>query len=175
MRCSTKRWSEYAAALLATLALGACAARGEAPRLGIDAANVVDDELNLAASFRPSATQLQALEQGVPLGLVVRVRDGAAAPRDIRLSLRYFPLSRRYQLHVDGGEDTSYALRGYLFAALENLRLPLPRGYCAASVRCRVELGFDYAALPGALRLPALLQADWRTRTAHADVGGPPA
>jgi hypothetical protein len=175
MRCSTKRWPECAAALLATLALGACAARGDAPRLGIDAANVVGDELNLAASFQPSATQLRALEQGVPLGLVVRVHDDTNPPRDLHLSLRYFPLSRRYQLHVDGGEDTSYALRGYLFAALENLRVPLPSGYCAKGVRCRVELGFDYAALPGALRLPALLENAWRTRAAHADIGGPPA
>ncbi|HET6631717.1 MAG TPA: hypothetical protein VFG73_03305 [Rhodanobacteraceae bacterium] len=158
--------------LAAFLALAGCQP-GEAPRLVIDAAAIHRQggaaELRARIDFRPSEVQLDALEHGVPLVLGLTVGgDGAAPPARLNLSLRYFPLSRRYRLRVEpGAQDASFALRGYLFDALDRLRVPLAHDPCVAPGSCRIEVHFDYAALPGALRLPALLRGAWRVPPAH--------
>lgn len=170
MRCSTITL-ERLAVLAATLLLAACGASAEPPQLAIAAAARNGDTLTLAIGFQPSAAQLAALEEGVPLTLAVRAGTGRAAAT-WRVGLRYFPLSSRYQLHIDGLADRSFALRGYLFAALENLRLPLPPQVCGAPRPCRVTVEQAHAALPGPLRLPSLFEADWRVPRAVATVGG---
>ena len=155
------------------LLLGGCAASPGAPKLDVTRASLVQrggaTELDVAIMFQPSAVQLDALDHGVPLSLRLRVSgDGTAAPQTSRLVLRYFPLSRRYQLHTEPGGDRSFALRGYLLDALQRLTLPLAHDPCSGGGGCRVEVRFDYSALPGALRLPALIRPSWRVPDAHA-------
>lgn len=162
-------------ALAATLlALAACSAGGDISRLSLGQAQISarggQTELALALRFIPAGAPLEALERGVPLHLRVSL-DGAGARRDIDLVLRHYPLSRRYQLHIDGSEDRSYALRGYLLDALERLRLPLADNPCRGAAPCRVEVRLDRSRLPGALRLPALLDPAWRLAPARAAVG----
>lgn len=164
----------------ALLGLGACAAQPEPARLDVAAATIVSrsagSELDIAVVFRPSATQLDALEHGVPLGLRLTASgDGGAVPVTDKLALRYFPLSRRYQLHSELGGDHSFALRGYLLDALEHLSVPLPHDPCAAARRCRLSVDFDYSGLPGALRLPALIKPAWRVPAVQHPIAMEPA
>lgn len=165
--------------LLVAVVLAACGQSGERPQLRLAAASIVQtpqgSELHADLQFRPSVVQLDALQQGVPLTLRVRVTGATRESAQlIRLTLRYFPLSGRYQLRVQPGGDSSYALRGYLFDALQRLRVPLSHDPCAGSDRCRVEAGLDYAALPGALRLPALLRSAWRVPQTRIEAGDAP-
>ncbi len=166
---------ERAMCVLAALLLAGCAAADNAPRLDVARASLVHrgttPELDVAIAFRPGPVQLDALDHGVPLSLRLRiVGDGAAPPAALRLVLRYFPLSRRYQLRVIPGSDRSFTLRGYLLDALQRLNLPLAHDPCAGAASCRVELRFDYSSLPGALRLPALIRPAWRVTPVQAPV-----
>lgn len=169
---------EHLLAVLACLSLAACAAEpGDAARLAIDQASIITrgatTELLASVDFQPSVRQLQAMEHGVPLVLRVRAfaSDGSDAV-ETRLSLRYFALSRRYQLRTEtsdieaGGIDRSFALRGYLLDALQRLRLPLSHNPCAEAEHCTLKIGMDYTELPGALRLPALIKPEWRVADA---------
>ena len=95
-----------------------------------------------------------------------------------RKPLRYFPLTRQYQLR-DPGDDPSrdtetrnYPARALLIAALSDLRLGLPADWPAhtssagvQSYTLRIDLQRDN--LPGALRLPALIDPDWRLSTGN--------
>jgi hypothetical protein len=109
-----------------------------------------------------------ALEHGIPIALDVRLE--AHGPRgklqDRRqVELRYFPLTRRYQLRDGGsGELRSFPASGYLNDALAALHLPLPEAFARLEpgTRLRLEIGLDHTALPGALRLPATLEPAWR-------------
>ncbi|MDN5924848.1 MAG: DUF4390 domain-containing protein [Xanthomonadales bacterium] len=165
--------------LLACALLGACHAANDArPQLVLTAAHIERSAagtwLRAAIDLRPSDVQLDALQHGVPLTLQLSVRGADAAAAKVALTLRYFPLSRRYQLRVEPGEhDRSFALRGYLFDALTRLRVPLPHDPCLDAAACRVQVRFDYAALPGALRLPALVQSAWRIAPASLTMGAP--
>lgn len=158
------------------LLLAGCTASSDAPQLELTRASVVQrgnvTELDAAIDFRPSAVQLDALDHGVPLSLRVRVSGAAGQAQTARVVLRYFPLSRRYQLHAEPGGDRSFALRGYLLDALQRLSLPLADNPCAGDGECRVEARFDYSALPGALRLPALIRSSWRVPDAQFTLQG---
>lgn len=161
--------------LLAMLFLVACSAAPDRPQLAVSQARLVPQgdgvSLDVNLRFRPSPLQLDALDHGVPLILELRVNGDAGGQAFSRqLGLRYFPLSRRYQLHMGSGTDRSFALRGYLLDALQRLHLPLPHDPCAGASRCRVEARLNYSRLPGALRLPALLRPQWRVPVAHAEV-----
>lgn len=161
--------------LLAALLVAGCSATDAQPRLDINRASMVIRgtavELDAAIAFRPSPTQLQALDHGVPLSFRVTVSgDGKLPPARLRLVLRYFPLSRRYQLRVVPGTDRSFALRGYLLDALQRLSLPLTHDPCTGIGSCRVQVQFDYSGLPGALRLPALVRPAWRVPKAQIAV-----
>ncbi len=87
------------------------------------------------------------------------------------IELRYFPLSRRYQLRdLDATADVrSFATPGYLLAGLNSLRLPLPAAFAslARGTTVRVDAGLETAALPGALRLPALFEPAWQLSAAE--------
>lgn len=121
--------------------------------------------LELALDCKLSGPMQDALDHGIPLPLVVDVRGAGGASAQSRIELRYFPLSRRYQLAVNGRDDErGFATRGYLLAALGSLRLGMPDAFAhlPAGAPLRVSAALDPSALPGALRLPALFEPAWR-------------
>lgn len=131
-------------------------AAAEGPRLEVD------------LDCRLSGPVSDALEHGIPVTLEfhLRVQGDSRAPSDRRqVELRYFPLTRRYQLRDSGsGEVRSFPAAGYLTDALAALRLSLPDTFTglAPGTRLSLQVGLDHAALPGALRLPAMLEPAWR-------------
>lgn len=166
--------------VLACLVLGGCHASPDArPQLSITHAHIERDVgaawLRAGIDLRPSTVQMDALQHGVPLVLRLTISGAdAAASTSMGLTLRYFPLSRRYQLRImPAADDRSYALRGYLFDALTRLRVRLPHDPCAGATNCRLQVHLDYAALPGALRLPALLEPGWRVAPASVAMTAP--
>jgi hypothetical protein len=141
--------------------------------LEVHSASLVSGEghaqLEFGLDCRLSGPMQDALDHGIPITLRIDVRAGgwispiAAATR--RIELRYYPLSRRYQLRENGVDDVrSFATPAYLIAALGSLRLGLPATFAnlPASTPLRVSASIDPAALPGALRLPALFEPAWR-------------
>lgn len=135
--------------------------------------NIGGAALELGLDCRLSGPMQDALDHGIPITLQIDLRAGrwphviAVAQR--RIELRYFPLSRRYQLREparDGDADDvrSFPTPAYLVAALGSLRLGLPATFAAlpAATPLRVSAHIDPAALPGALRLPAFFEPAWR-------------
>jgi hypothetical protein len=127
--------------------------------------------LELGLDCRLSGPMQDALDHGIPLTLTIRVDAGRwrflpSTSSEQRIELRYFPLSRRYQLRdLDAPADVrSFATPGYLLAGLNSLRLPLPAAFAALprDASAHVEAGLETAALPGALRLPALFEPAWQ-------------
>lgn len=116
------------------------------------------DDLVLDLDLRFTATQLQALEHGIPLRLAVHL--GSAAPNAL-VELRYRPLSRQYELRLPN-EDLArvFASRARLLAALDRIVI---NDVAATQGSARVEL--VSSALPAPLRLPALLDRDWQLAT----------
>jgi hypothetical protein len=118
-----------------------------------------------------------ALDHGIPLTFRIRVDASRwrLLPSEVRVAqrieLRYFPLSRRYQMRdLDAPvEVRSFATPGNLLAALNAMRLPLPGAFAAlpgdATVHVGVEL--ETATLPGALRLPAVFEPAWQLSSAE--------
>lgn len=130
--------------------------------------------LELALDCRLSGPMQDALDHGIPIVLEVDVRAGrwphTLARARPRIELRYFPLSRRYQLRAVGSDDVrAFATQAYLVAALGSLRLALPAPFAALppDAPLRVSVAIDPAALPGALRLPALFEPAWRLASAE--------
>ena len=104
-----------------------------------------------------------ALEHGIPITLDLHLQasgeNGNVHDRR-QIELRYFPLTRRYQLRDTGSElMRSYAASGYLADALSSLRLPLSASFdgLPAGTRLKLDVELDHSALPGALRLPAMV------------------
>lgn len=109
-----------------------------------------------------------ALEHGIPITFEVHLQ-AQLAQRTLddrrQIELRYFPLSRRYQLRDSGSDEVrSFAATGYLIDAMAALRLPLPAPFAdlPAGTRLILNVQLDHSALPGALRLPAMLEPAWR-------------
>jgi hypothetical protein len=134
--------------------------------------------LELALDCRLSGPMQDALDHGIPLTLLITIDAGRSrflpsdAHSDRRIELRYFPLSRRYQLRdldIATADVRSFATPGYLSAGLNSLRLPLPSAFASLprGARVRVDAGLETAALPGALRLPALFEPAWRLSAAE--------
>lgn len=109
-----------------------------------------------------------ALEHGIPITLEVRLQaiGVQGEVHDLRqVEMRFFPLTRRYQLRdTRTGELRSFAAYGYLTDALASLHLPLSGQFAnlPPGTRLKLDVGLDHAALPGALRLPAILEPAWR-------------
>lgn len=123
---------------------------------------------NLRIAFSP--VMLEALERGIPLRLAFTLRrEGRGATLSARpsLTLRYAPLAQAFLLVDDGGATRAFASRTQMLAALDRVRLPLPRDWADAPAGARYELRLrlDDAALPGPLRLPALVSRAWRLAT----------
>ncbi len=125
--------------------------------------------LELGLDCHMSGPMQDALDHGIPITLRVDARAGrwpktiASAQRHIEL--RYFPLTRRYQLREMNATDVrNFATPASLVAALGALRVSLPNTFNAlpAATPLRVSVAIDVASLPGALRLPALFEPAWR-------------
>lgn len=169
-----RSWKKIASAL-ALIALAACGRPDGEAALRIRSADVSQGVLTARLQWQPGAAVLDALDHGILLDFRVDLRAyGPArigwrttlASAQRHIELRYFPLSRRYQLRdLDRGETRSYAARALLIAALEDLRLPLSPDWsgdgAAAARSYGVSIELDRDRLPGALRLPALLQRQW--------------
>ena len=168
MRC----WKNIVSALLCAAALAGCAGADGAAQLRVRSAQLANGVLTAQLQWQPNETVLAALDHGIALEFVLRVRaygparvgwHSTLARADRHIELRYFPLSRRYQMRdLDRGETRTYGARGLLVAALEDLHLPLPADWAgrdAQSFALSIDLERDN--LPGALRLPALLNRDW--------------
>ncbi len=125
--------------------------------------------LELDLDCRLSGPMHDALDHGIPLTLQIDVRAGRWPTEKVsaqrHIELRYFPLSRRYQLsELDSGDVRSFAAPAYLVAALGALRIDLPAAFATlpAATPLQVSTRLDPAALPGALRLPALFEPAWQ-------------
>ena len=164
-------------ALAATLLLAACASSQTPPVLALNGARIeargAGAALLVECDWRPSAIMLEALDHGVVLGLRLRLarqrsgmigwRDAASVER--HLELRYFPLTRQYQLRdLEQGSVRAFGVRAAALAALGRYELPLASDAIVAGTgeRQRLTVDFDASRLPGALRLPALVQRLWR-------------
>jgi hypothetical protein len=172
MASTMRSWKKIASVLFCA-ALSACAAGGDAAQLRIRSASVVQGVLTARLLWQPSQAVLAALDNGIVLDFIVDVRAygparlgwrSTLAHAERHIELRYFPLSRRYQLRdLDRGETRSYGARAQLVAALEDLRLDLPESWRAGTARAyALTIDLDRDRLPGSLRLPALLRPDWR-------------
>jgi hypothetical protein len=153
------------------LALASCAS-APPPALAVRAASLAGGVLNARLQWLPDASVMAALDNGIALDFTVTLRAQGAGMlgwhRTLgawqrHLELRYYPLSRQYQWRdLDRGETRSYAARALLIAALEDLRLPMPDVSAAGAQRFVLDIALDRNALPGALRLPALLRPAWQ-------------
>ena len=134
--------------------------------------------LVLSLDCRLSGPMQDALDHGIPLTLLITVDAGrwnfvrSDAHAERRVELRYFPLSRRYQLRdldTATADVRSFATPGYLSASLNSLRLPLSPAFASLpqGTRMHVDAGLETAKLPGALRLPALFEPAWRLAAAE--------
>jgi hypothetical protein len=161
--------------VLALVALTACGGGNNGAQLRINAASITPGVLTAHLDWQPSEAVLDALDHGIALDFVFDLRayapgrfgwNGTVAHAQRHVELRYFPLSRRYQLSdLDRGETRSYAARALLIAALEDLRLGLPDSFAGGARNFTLSVDLDRDRLPGALRLPVLLRADWRLFT----------
>ncbi len=169
-----RTWKRISLSACAWLALAGCdALRHQAPgALDVREARIVvvadGAQLDLDLDCRLNGPMSDALEHGIPITLQIdlHARAGRIELGDRRaLELRYFPLSRRYQLRDLRSDNVrSFSAYGSLIDSLGTLRLPLPAafGQLPAGTRLRVEVGLDHSALPGPLRLPAILEPAWR-------------
>lgn len=125
--------------------------------------------LLLDLDCRLSGPMRDALDHGIPITLRVQAEGnapgGAAQVRASQsIELRYFPLSRRYQLRqLDGPDVRSFTAPAAMIDALSGLRVSLPGNFAElpSGSRFAVDAGIDRTALPGALRLPATLEPAW--------------
>ncbi len=169
-----RAWARSIASLCAAVALGGCdLLRHQAPgSLDVREARIVaaadGAQLDLALDCRLNGPMSDALEHGIPITLRIDLAADAqpARLRERReIELRYFPLTRRYQLRdLHGRSERNFSAYGALIDALGALRVPVPAEFAdlAAGTRLRVRVGLDHSALPGPLRLPAILEPAWR-------------
>ncbi len=134
--------------------------------------NAVGSTLNVQLqqqiNFSPAA--IEALYNGVPLvmqwDLELRDADNLSliTTRERRATLRYLPLSERFQLEqMDNGATQSYPRLRHALRAMNQLQIimegiPLTPG--TYQMRARVRL--DRADLPAPMQLPALVLMRWR-------------
>lgn len=158
--------------IISLLVCGVLAACVRAPdALSVHSASIDADVLSAQFTWQPDTEVLDALDHGIALDFSITLQAQAGAMlgwrRTLRtqhchLQLRYYPLTRQYQLRdLERGQTRSYAARALALAALENVRLPLPDWYTPDAQRYRLWIELDRSTLPGALRLPALLRPAW--------------
>lgn len=145
---------------LIALSLLIAACGGDPQGSAIRAAQIDRDQrLALDLDLRFTATQLAALDHGIPLRLAVHDRD-ARLPTQF-IDLRFRPLARQYELLLPNEPVARlFASRTRLIAALD--RVVVDAGE-SASGAVRIEL--VTSALPAPLRLPALIDREWQLAT----------
>ena len=168
-------------ALLILLGAGMSACVGSAapedlPRLKISSASLQQRAdgatLDVALDWHASPLMLEALDHGIPLDLRLRIDAQSAAmlgwrstmaSNERHVQLRYFPLSRQYVLRdLERQDERHFIARASLFAALEDLHLPLIGWNDTRAERYRVLADLDSAALPGAMRVSVWFDLAWR-------------
>jgi hypothetical protein len=169
-------WKKLVSIVLVVVVLGGCdALREQAPgSLLVRQAHLVaaaaGPRLEVDLDCRLNGPISDALEHGIPITLSMvlsAIGDQGRLNNRRQIELRYFPLTRRYQLRDSASGDVrSFPASAYLSDALASLRLPLPQNFAdlPPGTRLRLEVGLDHAALPGALRLPAMLEPAWRLK-----------
>lgn len=168
---------------LCVFLLVSCALSQDAPVFAVRAAAIDHGALTAQLNWQPSAVLLDALDHGIALTFEITLRAEESARfgwhstlARIRWhrELRYFPLTRQYQLGdpdlapTSSAETRSYAARASLIAAIADLHLDLPPSWPHTELpgavvdRYSLRIDLERDNLPGALRLPALIDADWR-------------
>jgi hypothetical protein len=174
MRWSSAWLETVAAALLAAVCATGCTRHDDDARV-LDARLVRSPgaalEADLALRFSP--VMLDALEHGIALTLTFALdahpRAGPSLSTERHLRLSYAPLAGQYVVTgVDDGRTRTFARRTQLLAAFDRVRLDLPREWAALpeDTPLALTVALDRSALPGPLRLPALLSSDWHLATA---------
>ena len=163
------------ACVLLSLLLAACIGpRDTGNSLSVRSASVINTidgpVLQLSLDCELGETLRDALDHGIPLTFAVHLRsDDDALQATRRVEMRYFPLSRRYVLRDRDRSDIirSAIAPAYLVDALASLRISIDRQVddIPAGTRWLVDVRLERNALPGALRLPALLTYAWRLKT----------
>jgi hypothetical protein len=159
--------------ILCCIALAACARAPGA--LVVRSASIDAGVLNARLDWQPDADVLAALDHGIALDFVVSVAasdtgwlGGTRASAQRHVQLRYYPLSRQYQLRdLDLAQTRSFAARALALAAFEEMRLPLPGWDARGALRLSLGVALNRESLPGALRLPALLRTAWHISSAE--------
>lgn len=138
-----------------SLLLAGCG--GDPQGSSIRAARVVDQQLQIDLDLRFTTTQLDAVDQGIPLQLAI-TGDGMRARV---VELRYRPLARQYEWRfLDEPSPRLFASRARLLAALDRIVVDDFHGDAG-----NVRVALVSSALPAPLRLPALIDARWRLAT----------
>lgn len=139
---------------------------------------LVDDEYRMNASLdvRFSPEVLEALENGVPLTILVHIQvrrvgawlwEDSRADLQVRYGIRYKPLAERYEVYrLPDTEGRSFVSRDAAFRALGQITdLGVIR---AASLRAdtdyelQVRISLDIEELPLPLRPVAYLKPSWK-------------
>ena len=160
-RTARQKWRLSYCSLAVILGLlgSACARQGDASSIVSATPNALLQTLDLSLSLRLSETLLDALDHGIPLRLEFVIATQGAPRQLSRVEISYLPMAKRYQLIAELRTPRYFASRLQLLAALDRIRLPLNRmGSGAGSVFVRL----DRSALPAPMRLPALLDSNWR-------------
>jgi hypothetical protein len=182
--------SKKSISVLFLFLLAACSSTQDAAVFSVRAAAVEHGVLSAQIDWQPSAVLLDALDHGIALNFEITLKaqtpsgfgwQRTRAQIHWHRELRYFPLTRQYQLRdPDGSGTRSYAARASLIAAIADLRLDLPANWPptaaheSAAQRYSLRIDLERDNLPGALRLPALIDADWRLSTGNYSWPVPP-
>lgn len=175
------RWLLPAALLLAPLFLLASVAFGAAKdglRVEQVETRLVDDMffMNALLDYRFSTEALEALENGVPLTILVQIqirRVGAWLWEDsqldlqLRYAIRYKPLSERYEVYrLPGTEGRSFVSRDAAIRALgEIVDLSLIGASSLdddTDYEVQIRASLDIEELPLPLRPMAYLKPSWK-------------
>jgi len=129
-----------------------------------------------ALHWDPDSAVLEAINKGIPVTLRLSLHAehknalgwySHIANREYSLEIRYYPLSRQYQLgEIETNKVRSFSASAYLFDALEELRLPAPASMSSipGDFRYKLNADLDISKLPGALGLPAIMDPGWRLK-----------
>jgi hypothetical protein len=175
-----RSWKNSLSALSLVL-IAACAPTQDRASFAVRSASIERGVLGAQLDWQPNDVLLDALDHGIALDFSITLKAQAPtflgwqrtlAQTHWHRELRYFLLTRQYQLRdpdqVSGGgaETRSYPARASLIAAITDLRLSLPATWPTSGVtRYSLRIDLERDNLPGALRLPALIDVDWRLST----------
>jgi hypothetical protein len=143
--------------------------------MSIASASVAGNDLVARIDWRPDDSLLEALDHGIPLDFVFTLQAQkplafglhvSAAQQRRHIQLRYFPLSRYYQLlDLDRHQSRGFPARAAALAAFEDIRIPLSAWNTAQADRYRLDVAIDRTTLPGVLRVSSLVRPAWWLRS----------